>query len=327
MSGEGNSSPLAGGAGAAGPHAAEAFALLGHETRLSILLALWEEYNPHAADNAVPFSKIFDRVDHDDRGNVSYHLKKLQGQFVEQDGKRAGYELRESGHKLVRAVIAGAGVQDIELGPVEVGRVCPFCGASTTISYRDGVVIHACSECEGAAERETRTEGFLSAVPFDPAGLAGRTPAEVRAAAEVAALRQVQSLFEGVCPSCSGAVKGWLECCADHDPTGSCGTCGKQFGAWARFRCRTCKNHSTASPKSLALLHPAVIAFYESRGVSTEVRADDIESIENLFDLIDGHEVKVVSAEPPVAKVWVSHEDGSIRVTFDEEAKVVGVER
>ena len=40
--------PLETTVGAAGPHATDAFALLGDETRLAILLAVWEEYDPHA---------------------------------------------------------------------------------------------------------------------------------------------------------------------------------------------------------------------------------------------------------------------------------------
>ena len=116
-------------------HAAEAFALLGNETRFSILLALWEEYDPHADDNTVPFSRIFDHVDRDDRGNVSYHLTKLQGQFVRQRGERGGYELRETGLKLVRSIIAGAGVQDVEVERSEIDQACPFCDAPTTVSY------------------------------------------------------------------------------------------------------------------------------------------------------------------------------------------------
>ncbi|WP_435361927.1 winged helix-turn-helix domain-containing protein [Haloarchaeobius sp. DFWS5] len=320
-------SPLAAASGAAGPHAPEAFALLGNETRLSILLALWEEYDPKATDNGVPFSRIFERIDHDDRGNVSYHLSKLTGQFVQQQTDRGGYELRETGLKLVRAVIAGAGVQDVELERTEIDQACPFCDAPTTVSYHDGVVLHTCTDCDGTGPAQTDTEGFLDAVPFDPAGLAERTPEEIRAASTVAALRQVQSLFEGLCLACSGPVEGWLECCSNHDSTGICDHCGTTFAVWAHFRCRVCKNHSTTSPKSLALFHPAVIAFYEDHDVSTRIRADDYESVRRVFDLMDDHVMDPVSQDPPLVAVRTVQDGDDVCLTFDEAATVVDVRR
>lgn len=323
----GATSPLEAASGAAGSHAAEAFALLGNETRVSILLALWEAYDPHATDNAVAFSRIFDRVDHDDRGNVSYHLTKLQGQFVRQRAERGGYELRETGLKLVRAIVAGAGVQDAELEHTEIDQACPFCDAPTAVSYRDGVLLHTCTECEGVGPAATDTEGFLSGVPFDPAGLAERTAAEIRAASTVAALRQVQSLFDGLCLACSGPVEGWLECCPDHDPDGPCEQCGRRFAACARFRCRICKNHSTTPPKNLALFHPAVVSFYDDHGVSTRIRADDVESVRRVSDLADDHEMELLARQPPRVVVRAVHDGDAVSLTFDEAATVVDVGR
>ncbi len=320
-------SSLAAAAGAADPHATEAFALLGNETRLAVLLALWEAYDPQAAENALSFSAIFDRVDYDDPGNLRYHLEKLEGQFVRQQGERGGYELREVGLKFVRAVIAGAGVQDVSLPATEIDQTCPFCGAPTAVGYRDGYVIHACTDCEGAAPERTDTDGFLSAVPFDPAGLADRTPEEIRAASTVAALRQVQSLFDGLCPACSGPVDGWLERCTDHEPAGGCERCGRRFAAWAHFQCRTCKNHSVSSPKGLALFHPAVIGFYDDHGVSTRIRADDFESVRRVFDLMDDHGVELVSEDPPRVAVTAALDGDEVRLTFDETAGVVDVRR
>jgi len=308
-------------------YAAEAFALLGNETRVSILLALWEEYDPHADDNAVPFSRIFDHVDRDDRGNVNYHLTKLQGQFVRQRTERGGYELRETGLKLVRSIVAGAGVQDIEIERREIDQRCPFCDAPTAVSYHDGVVLHTCPECDGVGTVQTDTEGFLSAVPFDPAGLAERTAEEIRAASTVAALRQIQSLFDGLCPACSGPVEGWLECCPDHDPSGTCGHCERKFAAWARFQCQVCKNHSTTSPKTLALFHPAVISFYDDHGISTRIRADDFECVRRVFDLMDDHEMELIARDPPRVTVRATHRDDAVWLTFDEAVTVVDIRR
>jgi hypothetical protein len=312
-------------AGEAGSHATEAFALLGNETRLAILLAIWDLHDPHAADNVVRFSEIFERVDYDDPGNMSYHLDQLEGQFVRKHPDGKGYELRTPALKFIQAVIAGAGVQDATRETAEIDQACPFCGAPTAIRYRDGLVVQVCTECEGVTDRDV--DGFLSAVPFDPAGLTDRTPEEVRAASRVAAWRQTQIMFDGLCPACSGPVESWLECCPDHDTDGICETCGTQFAAWARFQCRTCRNHNLSSPKALALFYPAMTAFYENHGISTRIHADDFESVARVFDLMDDQEMAVIDQEPPRAEVTATIGDDEIRLIVDERARVVDVRR
>lgn len=316
--------PLETTVGAAGPHATEAFVLLGDETRLAILLALWEEYDPHTKDNVVPFSTIFEHVDYEDSGSFSYHLQQLTGQFIRQHADGEGYELRVPGIRFIQAVIAGAGVEDTTLETTEIDQPCTFCDAPTAINYQEGLLIHVCTECGGVTTEE-EIQGYLSAIPFDPAGLAERTSEEIRAASRVAAWRQTQIMFDGLCPACSGPVNSWLECCRDHDSTGICDHCGTKFAVLARFECRICKNHNVSSPKALALFHPDVQGFYASHGVSTRIHADDCESVKRVFGLMDAHDVKIVSEESSRAAVTASIDDDTVRLTFDETARVVDV--
>lgn len=318
--------PLDEAIGAAGPHATDAFALLGNETRLAILLALWEEYDPHAAENVVLFSELFERVDYDDPGSFSYHLQQLSGQFIRQYPDGGGYELRVPALRFIHAVIAGAGVQDTSIEPTDVDRPCPFCEATTTIQYREGLVIHQCTECAGVTA-DASDNGFLSAVPFDPAGLTDRRPEEIRAASRVAAWRQTQFMFDGLCPACSSPVDGWIDCCPDHDPDGICDQCGVRFAVLARFECRTCKNHNVSSPRALVMFHPAVIAFYDDHGVETRFRADDVEGVRRVFELMDAIDVELVAEDPPRAAVIVTHGADEIRLTFNESVSVVDIDR
>jgi len=320
-------SPLESAAGAAGPHATEAFGLLGDETRLAILLALWEEYDPHADDNAVPFARISDRLGYDDPGNLRYHLEKLRGQFLQQQAAGEGYELRETGMRLVRTIIAGAGSGKATMEPTEIDQPCPLCGAPTVISYRDGCLFWACTECEGPTPEATDTDGFLSATPFEPAGLADRSPEEIRLASMARAWHKNRLLFDGFCPDCSGSVDGWLEYCTDHDPAGVCADCGKQFVAWARFQCQTCKRHGISSPKTLALVHPAVVAFYDDHGVSVRLQAGDPGSARRMFEYMHDHGMELLSADPPRVRVTAALDGDEIRLTFDETASVVDVDR
>lgn len=319
--------PLVADVGAAGTHTTEAFALLGDTTRLAILLALWEHYDPHAEENAVPFSTLFERVEYDNPGNFRYHLEQLTGQFIEQRGERGAYELRVPGLKLVQAIIAGAGVQDVTREPTEINKECPLCGAPTTISYREGLLFQACTECDGPTPSRTNVDGFLHAVKFEPAGLADRTPEAIRAASIITSVRNLQSMFDGVCPTCSGPIDSWLDYCRDHDPADICENCGSKFVAWARFRCQVCKNHCNASPKELALLHPAVISFYDDHGVSLRFRVDDYEHLKRGFDLMHAHGLELVSTDQPRVVVTASLDDDEIQLTFDETVAVVDVSR
>lgn len=98
-------SPLEATAGVAGPRASDAFELLANETRLAILLALWEAYEPFGTGGGLTFSELRDRVGMRDSGQFNYHLGKLEGEFVQStDG---GYKLRPAGEKITRAVIGG----------------------------------------------------------------------------------------------------------------------------------------------------------------------------------------------------------------------------
>jgi len=284
------------------------------------------EYDPHVDDN-VSFSRLFERTGYEDRGNFSYHLEKLEGQFVEQDTGRGGYELTTSGLKLVRAVIAGTGMKDATLEAAEIDQACPLCGASTVVSYRDGLVFWACVECEGVAPEEIQTDGALGLVQFEPAGLADWTPEELRAASMLAARQKGRSLFNGLCPTCSGPVHGHLECCPDHDQNGVCDHCGMQYGILARFQCRICEEYGVASPKRLALFHPAVIAFYDDKGVSTRLQAEDFESAKRVHDLVGDHELNLVSEDPPQVTVTVSRDHDEVHLTFDETVNVIDVIR
>lgn len=314
-------------AGAVRPHATEAFALLGDETRLAILLVLWENYDPHADDDAMPFSEIFGRIDYDSPGSFRYHLEQLDGQFIRQRARRERYELRMPGIKLVQSIIAGAGVHDVTRKATEIDQACPFCDAPTTVRYREGLLVQACTACEGVAPERTGVDGFLNAVKFEPAGVADRSPERLRSVSRIASLRQTRSMFDGVCPTCSGPVDGWLDACLDHVPGGVCESCGYRFPARARFQCRICKDHARTSPKALALFHPAVVSFYDDHDVSIRFHADDPESVLRGFELMDAHGMELVSEDSLEVDVTVTCGEDSIAITFDDTANVVDVRR
>ena len=306
---------------------AEAYALLGNETRLAILLAIWEAQVPLAEDNAVSFSWVFERAPIDDRGNFSYHLDQLEGRFITQHEERGGYELLIPGLKLVRTIVAGTGVQEATVEPTPVDQPCPLCGGATLISYRQGVVFLECTACAGLAPGKAEIDGVLNAVYVEPAGVAERTPEELHTASVAATLAKARSFFDGVCPTCSGPVDSWLEVCADHEADGGCAECGLREPAVARSLCRVCKDFGGGTLKRFALFHPAVVSFYDDHGVSTRVTADDHEAARRVYRLIYDHTVEPLSVEPPRAAVTVELDGEAVRLTIDETVAVVDVDR
>lgn len=75
------------------PGIAEAFKILGNETRLATLIVLWDARDPWDPHDGLSFSEIYERIDVGDSGQFNYHLDKLVPHFVEEteDGYRLTY--------------------------------------------------------------------------------------------------------------------------------------------------------------------------------------------------------------------------------------------
>jgi hypothetical protein len=315
-------SPLKRAAGSDTTRAVEAFSLLGHETRLAILLALWDAYVPGPSDDAVSFSELLDRVGIRDSGQFNYHLGKLEGHFVRKT--EDGYVLRRAGQKLVRAVIAGAGIEEPSLEPTEIDIECPYCGAQTAILYDDGWLYRVCTECEGAYEGDDhQPDGYLTGAALDPAGISNRSLGEMWAAAVTLGHQNMKSMLEGVCPECSGTVDGTLVVCEAHDDEGVCDNCGRTTAELALLNCQVCKALHAASPSTLVAHHPAVVAFYYERGVAIQYETDGFESAKRRVTLTSDHEQELVSTDPHRVLVRVRYAGDVLELTIDEELNVV----
>jgi DNA-binding transcriptional ArsR family regulator len=314
-------SPLEAAAGAAGPRATEAFAVLGHETRLAILLALWEAYEPFEAENSVSFATLRKRVGMRDGSQFNYHLKQLVGHFVRRTDD--GYELRRAGREIVQTVIAGTGIEEVSLAPTEIDRDCYLCGAPTMVTYQDEVLFWICTECDGLFHRETFPEGTLGGMEFDPAGFADRSPGELLNAAWTGGT--MQSGLGGLCDACSGPMESWLHVCDDHATEGVCPTCGWRDAAVGRFRCTACKRNHGMVPWYLVINHPAVVAFYYDHGVPLLYEGGVKYQPRIEMNLQAGHEQELVSRDPPRVRVTIQYEGDELQLTMDEEVNVIDV--
>ncbi len=303
--------------------ASEAFSILNDETRLAILLALWEAFDPFAATNAVPFSDLRERVGMRDSGQFNYHLNKLTGHFVQKTDD--GYTLRRAGHQLVQAVISGTGIQEPALEQTEIDNECGFCGAPTAVVYQDERLYIVCTECEGFFTGNDHPEGSLTGATLDPAGFTNRTPEEMLRTALTAGYRDILSAIEGICDACSGPIERSLHICDEHAADGVCDNCGRRFAIMARFRCPVCKNHHNLPPRSMVAQHPAVIAFYYDHGISSQYEVDDFESFQQWGNLIGEHDQELVSEDPVRIRVTIQYEGDELHLTLDEHLDVIDV--
>ncbi|WP_439027634.1 DUF7351 domain-containing protein [Haloarchaeobius sp. DT45] len=275
---------------------AEAFSVIGNETRLSILEALWR-----TADRPVRFSRLHDAVGMRDSAQFNYHLQQLLGQFVVQTDD--GYDLRYAGEKVVRALLAGEFTQDPHWDPFEIDGSCVSCDATLVAEYENENIRIECPDC-GHAHGE---------YPFPPGGLTDRTKAEVMQAFDER-VRHLHCLAaDGVCPECAGRMESEIErggdCCIGLDLR-------------VEHTCQQC-GHSLCSAFGLLLLDQSdAVTFHRDHGIDLNDTP--------YWDLpwcVSDHSNEVVSEDPWEVVVSVTLDDETLRVTFDESLDAVRVQR
>lgn len=313
-------SPLEAAAGAAGPELVEAFKLLGNETRLAVMLALWEARTPRG-DDAVSFSDLYDRVGVRDSGQFSYHLDKLTPRFVEQVDD--GYELTESGFTIVQAVIAGTGFTRPTFGPTDIDKACPRCDESMRMTYEERAITYFCPNCEGVwntSDGADQPDGYIGGGVFPPAGLEDRTPTEIAEAFNAYSTMRGLTMLSDVCPDCGGTIERTITVCEDHDASdGICGHCGGMNLGQFEFDCTVCKLSFGTAIWALMVLHPAVVAFFHEYGI--EYLDDPWKMIRIGF----AGDVELLSQNPMRFRITLAARGDELRVTVDEELEVVEV--
>lgn len=327
--GDTTESPLEVAAGKAGPHAVQTFELLGNETRLAILLALWENWEPHASGNAVPFSELRDRVGIRQGAQFNYHLDKLLGRFVRKTDD--GYQLRRAGLRLVQSIITGTGIEQPELKPTEIDATCPYCGAPTAVTYENAYVYQVCTECAGESDPDDiHPTGMLIGWTFEPTGLTGRSAEEVLAASTLKTFARIALRFASICPDCSGPVTWSVDICDAHDAPdgGRCPTCDRHDPVQVQEACTVCKSAGQGHPSIKVLFHPAVVSFYYDHGIELGFSgnvsfADAMQSLE----IAESAEETVVSTGPLRIRVNFTHDGDTLDVLLDGEMNVIETRR
>lgn len=315
-------SPLEAAAGGVASHVVEAFKRLGNETRLAILLSLWEAREPWDGDDTVAFSDLYGRVGVRDSGQFSYHLDKLTPHFVEQAD--SGYELTESGFRVVQAIVAGTGFTEPTFGPVDIDKPCPRCESPMRMTYEGNTIQYACSSCSGVwdtGDAGDKPDAYVGGGVFPPAGLEGRTHEEITEAFNAYALLRGLAMLFDVCPDCGGTIDTNLDVCEDHEVSDEiCENCGGiNLGAF-EFECTVCKMSMGTAVWVPVVLHPAVASFFHRH---------DIRYFDAVWDLIRtgfAGETELLSVDPVRIRITLVADDSELRVTVDDRPRIVDLD-
>lgn len=307
-------------------NAPDIFTALGSQTRLAILIVLWEAYDPWAGDekNSLSYSELRDKVGIKQGGEFNYHLNQLTGQLVQKS--ETGYAIHRAGLNLVQSIIAGL-YRDEHYPETELDRECVFCGAPISITYQDGHLIQRCTQCEGNADRDMDgfLEGTIAATKFPPAGIENRS-AEQLAAAGLYRQRLFATLkMGGVCPHCAGKVETSVDYCEDHTPTddGFCNRCDSRYEIRVKTICSVCKSRWTGTTKPYAMLHPAAISFYHQRGLDVGFGVNDFDGLKRILEL--DVEQRLVSTDPVQVEVTLPYNGDEMTLVLDETMTVIEV--
>lgn len=267
----------------------DAFSILGNETRIDIIQALWQAENDH-----VSFSELRDHAGVADSGQFNYHLGELVGTFVQRD--KCGYGLTYAGQRIIGAICDGTYTQRAEIDPFEIGPSCSGCESTLQASYENDQFIVRCPNCEETVLR----------FAFPPGVLCGR-PREAFAETASRWIRaQLSFTVNGICPNCAGVITHTITA----DPEQHNGTLGLEYD------CERCNHHATATVGLHLSYHPAVIALYDDH--DTDLNEEFLQS----YVSNDDQSTTVRSENPLRISVTISIGDDELELVVDEALNV-----
>ncbi|UPM42152.1 DUF7351 domain-containing protein [Halocatena salina] len=268
----------------------DVFSILGNETRIDIIQALWQ-----AENTPVSFSELQDRAAVADSGQFNYHLGKLVGTFVQRDEE--GYGLTYAGRRIIGAILDGTYTKRVEIDPFEIGTSCSACGSSLEASYENDQFVVCCPNC---------TEAVLR-FAFPPGVLDGRPRKEFAETASRWIRAQLSFTVNGVCPNCAGAIT--------HSITRDPEYHNREIGL--EYDCERCQHHATATVGLHLSYHPAVIALYDDHGIDLNE-----EFLQSYVYNVDQY-TTVRSNNPLRISVTVSLLGDELELIVDEDLNVV----
>lgn len=299
----------------------EAFAIIGNETRMEVLNELGQ------ADEPVAFSELRERVGVSDSGQFNYHLDKLVGKFV--DKTEEGYQLRQSGRRVVMAIQSGAVTHAPKLEATEIEAGCSLCEAQIEVTYHEEFVRLYCTECGGHYGDDPRNfgamepvkSGYLGSLPIPPAAVADREAEELYLASATWGHAYQLVMSSGVCPECGSKVDHSISVCEDHEANGSlCSNCNSHHPTRIHLECTHCISEWNGRFDNGLLSTTELQRFLLNHDLNL------VAPNTNIWSVVD-YEEEVLSEEPFRARyTWTIGQD-ALTLTVDDNLSIVGVQQ
>jgi DNA-binding transcriptional ArsR family regulator len=305
----------------------DAFAAIGHETRVEILEAL---ATADRADRPLSFSELRERVGTVDSAKFNYHLGELVGHFVERSDE--GYDFRRAGARVAEAILAGTVTDDAVIPPARIDEECHYCGAPVAVSYREERVETYCTECGGTYAKSNTQEdtedvpddyGFLGNLSLPPAGIRDRTPTEIHETAHTWSLSDRLLAASDTCPRCSATLDQGIEICENHEyGDGECDDCDGRYAVLHTASCTNCVFDQRAAFGLILLDETELQAFLTDHGINLVAPEYD-----RYASVVMDYEEELLGIDPFEARFTFGADADAIALTVDEEFDVVDVSR
>lgn len=274
---------------------AEAFAILGNDLRVDILLAVADAERPGYAQQGVQFSKIKGRVGVEDAGRLNYHLDKLRGHFLRRTDE--GYRLRYAGWRVVRVVEAGSYHEQLERAFDAPGS-CYACDGSLRARTGDGWLGIRCVDCEVVH----------TAHPLPPWLLRERSEEDILRALDADVRHRMSLVADRLCPECLGETRVTVREDVPKE---------WDIDVIPQFRCTHCSYWFHPPFGLLALDEPTVVEFLERHGTDPAEHPYWVISL-----CVNPAHLTVESRDPWRLALSATRDDETLRVTFDDTAAV-----
>lgn len=276
---------------------ADAFALLGNDTRMAILQGM---VCGEKVCEPISFSELYREVDVEDSSKFNYHLGKLTDHFIRQTDE--GYLFRYPGQQVVQAVFAGRFNGRAWLDEFETGGQCYDCGGPLQAWYADEVLSVECADCGARHVRH----------PFPPGALDDRTPDELLEAFNHYVRHHYCLAADGVCPECMGKVETALA-------PGSEDLLGLDIRV--DHVCERCHNWLYSAIGLNLLDNPDVLIFHAQRGIDLTA-----EPFWHFDWCVSDKHTTVLSEDPLRVRIVVPCEGDELRITLNKELTVLVTE-
>lgn len=241
------------------------FGLLGSETRMAIMRALWEEltFVEYVTETMPPlsFSALRKRAGTADPGNFNYHLQSLEGVTVERTDD--GYLLTPLGYNLMRMIDRYASFEYQQRSPTVLDRSCPFCDGELVGRYERELLHVRCQECWGIGD-----DGTINYVQIPSPS---RADIELSLLLDIATMEmeaRIRYTETGLCPECFAELDREITVCDEHAPdnTGRCGSCPNRFAGAISATCPACGWGGGGPALEFALLDPTLRTAFDEVG-------------------------------------------------------------